>query len=465
MLKVAQSLLSSKEIWPVVVVGGGPVGLIMAMSLAKQNIKTLLIDKKTDYCSGSRAICFSQKTLEIFEDLGVLSEILKKGESWSLSHTIFREENVATLNYDDSRSDENLPSYINLQQYYLEEYLRSHLKDFDVLHALWGCEFINVEQKNEINHLTVRHDNEFYKIQSSYVIAADGVYSSVRQKLGLEFTGKVFEEKFLVADVKFESDRPSERTFWFNPKFNPGKTALMLKQPDNIWRIDFQLGWDADVEAEKDPVNFEKRIKALLGRNIPIEIVWISVYTFQSRRLEKFRHGNIFFVGDAAHQFSPFGARGAKSGIQDADTLSQKLGLVLNKAADLGLIDTYHDERAEAADINIRHTTRSLNFISPRTKMSKTFRDAVLSLSKNSPSLRKFINSGRLYSPDNFVNVHDEYYEAFLEAHQNLSEDESSFLNASLVVLLADKLEKKEIIFDAISHAKKALTVFNHLGE
>jgi 3-(3-hydroxy-phenyl)propionate hydroxylase len=209
----------------------------------------------------------------------------------------------------------------------------------------------------------------------------------------------VFKDRFLIADVIMKADYPAERWFWFDPPFHPNQSVLLHKQSDNVWRIDFQLGWDADPEEEKKPENILPRVKAMLGDQREFTLEWASIYTFQCRRMKHFRHGHLLFVGDAAHQVSPFGARGANSGFQDTDDLLWKLALVIKGQAPEALLDTYDADRTYAADENIRNSTRSTDFITPKSAVSKLFRNAALELARTQPFARKLVNSGRLSVP------------------------------------------------------------------
>jgi 3-(3-hydroxy-phenyl)propionate hydroxylase len=199
-----------------------------------------------------------------------------------------------------------------------------------------------------------------------------------------------------------KADFPAERWFWFDPPFHRKQSALLHMQPDNVWRLDFQLGWDADPEEEKKPERVIPRVQAMLGADTPFELEWVSVYTFQCRRLEQFRHGRILFAGDSAHQVSPFGARGANSGVPDADNLVWKLALVLDGKAPDSLLDSYSDERVAAAKENILNSTRSTDFITPKSEMSRVFRDAVRELAVDQPFARSLVNSGRLSTPTTY---------------------------------------------------------------
>jgi 3-(3-hydroxy-phenyl)propionate hydroxylase len=220
----------------------------------------------------------------------------------------------------------------------------------------------------------------------------------VRHALGLESKGQVFRDRFLIADVLMKADYPTERWFWFEPPFHPGGSTLLHRQADNVWRIDFQLGWDADPEVEKQPERVLPRLKQMLGER-EFELEWVSVYTFTCRRMEKFRHGRVLFAGDAAHQVSPFGARGANSGLQDADNLAWKLALVIAGKAPERLLDSYSEERVVAADENILNSTRSTDFITPKSRVSRSFRNATLGLAETCPFARRLVNSGRLSLP------------------------------------------------------------------
>jgi 3-(3-hydroxy-phenyl)propionate hydroxylase len=140
-------------------------------------------------------------------------------------------------------------------------------------------------------------------------------------------------------------------------------------------------------------------MRAALGREVPYELEWASVYTFACLRMERFRHARVLFAGDSAHGVSPFGARGANSGVQDADNLGWKLDLVLRGKAPDALLDSYASEREFAADENICNSTRATDFITPKSEISRLFRDAALDLAREHPFARRIVNSGRLSTP------------------------------------------------------------------
>ncbi len=217
--------------------------------------------------------------------------------------------------------------------------------------------------------------------------------------LGLEAEGQVFRDRFLIADIHMKSDFPTERWFWFDPPFHRNQSALLHRQADDVWRIDFQLGWDADPDEEKKPERILPRLARCWARRRSSTSSGRASTRSSAARMQRFRHGRVIFAGDAAHVVSPFGARGANSGIQDTDNLVWKLELVLSGRARERLLDTYDAERTFAADENILNSTRSTDFITPKSKVSRTFRDAVLSLAKKHAFARRLVNSGRLSVP------------------------------------------------------------------
>ena len=383
---------------PVVIVGAGPVGMTLALDLAQQGIRVVLLDDDNKLSAGSRAICFAKRTLEIFDRLGVGDEMIAKGVSWNVGKVFCKEDHVYTFNLLCEDGHQR-PAFVNLQQYYVEGYLCDAVMLQPNIAVCWKNKVIAVDNRADGVALTVESANGTYALIADYVIACDGSLSSVRQALGLESKGQTFRDRFLIADVKMTAPFPTERWFWFDPPFHPNQSVLLHKQPDNVWRIDFQLGWDADPEEEKKPERVRPRVQALLGAETEFELEWISVYTFACMRMEKFRHGRVLFAGDSAHLVSPFGARGANSGIQDVDNLAWKLVRVLGGEAPDRLLDTYACEREFAADENILNSTRATDFITPKSEISKLFRDAVLALAKDQPFARRIVNSGRLSTP------------------------------------------------------------------
>lgn len=372
--------------------------MTLALDLAQQNIPVVILDDDDKLSSGSRAICFAKRTLEIWDRLGVGDAMVAKGVSWNVGKVFFRDAPIYSFDLLDEEGHQR-PAFINLQQYYAEGFLFDAVAQTPQIDVRWHSRVVGVENNSEGVNLTVTTPDGTHVINADYVVACDGSRSAIRKLLGLESKGQTFRDRFLIADVKMTAPFPSERWFWFDPPFHPNQSVLLHRQPDNVWRIDFQLGWDADPEEEKKPERVRPRVQALLGAGAEFEFEWISVYTFACMRMERFRHGRVLFAGDSAHLVSPFGARGANSGVQDADNLGWKLGRVVAGNAPDTLLDSYAQEREYAADENILNSTRATDFITPKSEISCVFRNAVLELANEHPFARKLVNSGRLSLP------------------------------------------------------------------
>ncbi len=386
----------------VVIIGAGPVGLAAAIDLAQRGVPVLVLDENDRVSHGSRAICFAKRTLEILDRLGCGDVTTDTGVTWDHGRVFFGEREIFSFNLLPEDGHKR-PAFINLQQYYIEQFLVERAQAL----AAEGAP-LEIRGRNRVEAVGAHSDHVRleietpegpYALHADWLIACDGANSPTRRMMGMDFVGRVFEDNFLIADVVMDADFPTERWFWFDPPFNRGQSALLHKQPDNVWRIDLQLGWDIDREAEKSPERVIPRLKAMLGEDVDFSLEWVSIYTFQCRRMERFRHGRVIFAGDAAHQVSPFGARGANSGLQDVDNLCWKLARVIAGQSPERLLDSYDWERVYGADENILNSTRSTEFITPKSETSRLFRDAVLDLAEHHAFARPMVNSGRLSVP------------------------------------------------------------------
>jgi len=399
---------------PLVVIGAGPIGLSVALDCARRGIQVLLLDDNNTVSVGSRAVCYAKRPLEIWDRLGVAAPLVDKGVRWQVGKVFLEDEQVYRFDLLPE-SGHKMPAMINLQQYYVEQTLVDACEAHALVDTGWKHKVVAIAQADDHARLTVETPDGRYDMLADWVIACDGANSDTRKMVGAQFTGQFFEDRFLIADVvlkpgvlaqaqgKQRLGAEPERWFWFDPPFHRGQSVLLHKQSDDVWRIDFQLGRDADPEAEKQPERVIPRIQAMLGPELPFELEWVSVYQFACRRIDNFRYGRVIFAGDAAHQVSPFGARGANTGIQDVDNLAWKLKLVLDGQAPPALIESYHEERAFAADDNLLNSTRATDFISPKSPVSLRYRNAVLELASTEAFARPLINSGRLSMPTPYL--------------------------------------------------------------
>ena len=384
---------------PVVIAGAGPVGLAAAIDLASQGIASVVLDDNDVVSIGSRAICWAKRTLEIFDRLGVGERMVAKGVVWKIGRVYHRDRELYRFDLLPE-GGHKMPAFINLQQYYVEQYLVERALEFPGLIDLrWKNRLATVSQTGDAVAIGVETPDGSYRLDAEWLIAADGARSTVRSVLGLPFEGRTFEEKFLIVDVRLAADYPSDRRFWFQPTFDRGESALMHRQPDDVFRIDFQLGWEADSDAEREPGRVLERVRRIVGPDVECELEWCSVYTFRCNRMPRFVDGRVLFVGDAAHIVSPFGARGGNGGIQDTDNLCWKLARVIRGEAPRALIDTYNTERVHGADENLLNSSRTTTFMTPKSAVEHQFRDGVLALAPTHGFARQLVNSGRLSKP------------------------------------------------------------------
>jgi 3-(3-hydroxy-phenyl)propionate hydroxylase len=386
----------------IVIVGGGPVGLSLAALLAAKGIYSIVIEADAGYCTGSRAICLSRRSLEIMSWIGAESAIKAKALPWTEGRSFYQETEVLNFSMLHDPGQRFFPM-VNLQQYYVEQFaLEAGLayKDADgkcFIDVYWGSRLTDIQRESSLVTLTTSKDSDQSQetISCQYLIACDGGRSFVREQLGLSLKGIQYEGRYVIVDVVQKTKRPTERLAWFDPPSNPGSTILMHRQPDDIWRIDYQLRDDEDpVEAIK-PENVLPRIRSHLkwiGETEPWEPLWISIYNAKCLTLDEYRHGPVFFAGDAAHLVPIFGVRGLNSGIDDIGNLAWKLASVVKGESPDSLLNTYSNERREAALINIDYGSKSTEFMAPPSVGFKLMREATLRLAQSTPEVRTLIN-------------------------------------------------------------------------
>ena len=397
---------------PIVIVGGGPVGLALALDLGRRGQPVTLLNRLDFIAAGSKAICFSKRSLDIFDRLGVGDAMVARGVTWNVGK-VFRGADPDPVYQFDLLpvKDQKRPAFINIQQYHVETILAEAVARAPAVDMRWGHAVVGVDAGPDGVALEIDAGGARYTLQADWVVACDGSRSTIRDALHLDFEGRVFEDNFLIADIRMKREAPSERWFWFDPSFNPGQSALLHKQPDDVWRLDFQLGWNIDRAAAVKPENVERYVRAMLGDDVEFEQEWYSVYTFQCRRMARFVHDRVIFAGDSAHLVSPFGARGCNGGLADADQLGWKLERIVRGASPASLLESYDAEAVTTADENILNSSRATDFLTPKTPISRVFRDAVLELARTETFARPFVNSGRLSTavayPDSPLNTPD----------------------------------------------------------
>jgi 2-polyprenyl-6-methoxyphenol hydroxylase-like FAD-dependent oxidoreductase len=381
---------------PVAIIGAGPVGMALAALLAQYRIHSIVFDKAPHLLKkGSKACLIQGDILEILEKLGCADVIAEEGIHWRVAHTYLKNIELITQTYPERVG---FSQFVNISQYRIEQQLENHLNASPFCSLLWQYDVKEIQQHEQSTTLSFSTPTGHYHDRFRYVIACDGVHSKMRELAGQEFSGYTHQNRFLITDIRAQIPLRKERHFWFDPPFHPGKQLVMHPQPNNIWRIDWQLEENADIVAEKENGQLDQRIRKVIG-NIPYKIEWLSTYRFNQKVIDRFRIGNLFFAGDAAHSLPPYGSRGMNSGIQDADNLAWKLRWVLAGWSSDSLLDSYHDERRAAALENLRLTEATMKFIAPDARLTKVKRNLILFIARIFPSARGWIDHGKMAEP------------------------------------------------------------------
>jgi len=385
---------------PVVIAGGGPVGMALALGLANHGVASVILEADDTVCVGSRAACISRRSLEIVERLGALPAFLAKGLAWTGGRSFYRTEEVFRFEMPhDAR--QKLPPMINLEQYYIEQYLldaigRRNAAAPGLIDIRWGTELTGISQDGAGVTLQARNALGRYTLRGQWLAACDGGQSFVRKSLGLALEGTAYEGRYVIIDIALPSKHPTERRAWFDPPWNPGSTVLMHRQPDDIWRIDYQLRAGQRTEEALTPeavTEFVQRHLDAIGEgHLPWKTVWTSVYRAGAMTLRDYRHGRILFAGNAAHAMPIFGVRGLNSGFDDADNLAWKLAFVARGLSDAALLDSYSHERIGAFHVNAENAMRSTEFMSPPSRGFDLLREAALSLAGAHRGIAQLIN-------------------------------------------------------------------------
>ena len=379
---------------PVVIVGGGPVGLLTALDLLRHGVRPIIIEGDDGIAWSSRAICISRRSMEMLDRAGAGDAFRSKALGWTRGQTYYRDELVFELEMPSPAWSRHTP-FVNLQQCFTEQFLLDALAATGHADIRWGTRVTALEQTADGVRLGLADGQAAGVLDASWVVAADGGRSTCRDLLGLKLKGTSYEGRYLIVDIEIGRDRPVERQVWFDAPSNPGSTVILHVQPDRFWRLDFQLAEGEDAEAALEDDSLRTRIAghlAMMGETAPWRLHWKSVYRAHCLTLDDYRHGRVVFAGDAAHLVPIFGVRGLNSGLDDAHNLGWKLALVAQGRASPALLDSYTQERLAAARENIAQGTKSTWFMSPPTAGFALMRDAVLSLAGRHPSLRPLIN-------------------------------------------------------------------------
>jgi len=383
---------------PVVVAGAGPVGMAVALGLAQRGIDVVVVEGARQVSFGSRAICVSRHSLEVADRLGFGEKITDISLEWEGGRSFYRDAEVMRFRMPNEAHAVRGPM-INVSQSEFEQVMVETLAAHPRVQLFWGAKVTGVTQLDGgVVEVEVTSEDEAATVttlRTEWLVAADGGRSAVRDALGLRLQGQSYEGRYVIADIHWQSDLPAERMVWFDPPSNPGSTVIMHQQPNDIWRIDYQLAPTDDAEEETR----EERIKARianhltwLGDDRPWRLEWHGFYKARALALDSFTHDRVLFAGDAAHLVPIFGVRGLNSGMEDAETLAWTLASVLHGKADAAILETYSHERHDAWEQNIANAGKSTLVMTPGTYGYRATRDALLALASVREEFSHLIN-------------------------------------------------------------------------
>ena len=368
----------------VVIVGSGPSGMVTALELARHGVASVVLSAELQFSQGSRAICFTRRSMEILQQVGVAERMTEGGLPWRFGNSFYRGQRVFRMEAPHDPDDRFFP-IINVQQQYMEEYLHDACQANPLIELRWGNQVVQVEQQDGYARVTVDTPEGEYQLESDWVVAADGGRSPIRSAMELQMEGASYEGFFVIADIKIDLPLPTERLAYFDPEWNPGNTILMHREPNGIWRVDYQLPVGETPEEALRPESLKARIDAQLEMigfgGTPWEMDWSSVYSARTLTLPDYLHGSVIFTGDAAHLLPIFGVRGANTAFQDAQSLAWHLAFVVKGLAGPQLLANHSAERVGAAREIIDEAGKSTRFMTPPSAGFRLLRDAVLSLS------------------------------------------------------------------------------------
>lgn len=378
----------------VAIVGAGPVGLVAALALARGGVRSVVLERNSTFNDGSRAICIARQSFHILERLGAVEPFVAKALGWTTGRSFYRGRQILEFAMPHSEDEKYLPMY-NLQQQYIEQYLWQAAARRPEIELRWQSEVTDIEDAEGGVTLQVTDPLRSYRLDAAWVLAADGARSVVRARRGLRLEGENYEGRYVIADVQMAHDYPTIRRALFDPACMPGATVLIHRQPDNIWRIDYQLGAGESAQEATREATVRSRVGAVLaeiGHGGGWELEWWSVYSANTLALADYRDGRVFFIGDSAHIVPIFGVRGLNNGLADAENIGWKLAMVINGGACSSLLDSYTPERRGATLDVFANASRSARFMTPPTPGWRLMRDAALSLALEHPFAGQFAN-------------------------------------------------------------------------
>lgn len=380
---------------PVAIVGAGPIGMVLALLLAKSGVASVILESEAQVSEGSRAVALTRRSQEILQLAGAIGPFVKNGLAWDTGRSYYKGREIYRMVIPHDDNDRYKPVLNNSQQYW-EEYLVNACAREPLINLRWQTKFASFEELADRVILTLDTPEGEYTLAARWLVACDGGRSAVRRFMGLRLDGVGFEGKFVITDFRAKDmNLSTERRAFFDPPWLMGNTVIVHRQPNDIWRFDYRVPDGEDPSYTLAPDTIAERTKLimdLIDRDVPWELDWATIYSANTKTLDRYRHGRVLFAGDAAHLLPVFGVRGANTGLQDAENLAWKLGLVEGKGASPELLDSYSDERVMAAREICDEAGKSTRLMDPPSRGYRVMRKVVLSFSLTQDFCKELLN-------------------------------------------------------------------------
>ncbi|WP_329137249.1 FAD-dependent monooxygenase [Streptomyces sp. NBC_01476] len=346
---------------PVIVAGAGPVGLTLALALARRDVPVILLDEAevlgdADGLRRARTAVLGPATASLVERLG-FPTLRQESSTWTAWRTVRRRTEVLRVDFGPDPADAPL----HIAQHRLERGLRDALLNCGSVRIVAGCRVDAVEQDARGVTVHTRGSHETWW-RGSFLVGCDGARSTVRKLLGVRFPGRTAVDRHAVAVLRAELPEPGVALLHRDPPGAPaGQEITARPLPDGQWRLD----WLLPVESRQlTPDALVERVRAALtawcGHVVPYELTGSADYPVHQRLARRWRAGRAFLAGDAAHVMGALGAQSVEEGLRDAENLSWKLALAWHDGASKLLLNSYEAERRGAVGARLRATDQAL---------------------------------------------------------------------------------------------------------
>ncbi|SFV03323.1 3-(3-hydroxy-phenyl)propionate hydroxylase [Polaromonas sp. YR568] len=381
--------LPGEEHFPVVIVGAGPTGLMLANLLGVQGVNALVIERNTNTVGEPRAVTIDDESLRTVQATGLISEVLPNVvQGYGVHYYSWRGKVFARI--EPNAMDHGFPKRNAFRQQVLVGQLRDGLQRFAGSAIWFGHELVKFRDEGDAGeavHLELRHDGATKHISCNWLVACDGGRSGVREQLGITLTGSTYDEKWLIVDLlERNSAFRHTRTYC-----DPARPAIRLPGPDGTLRYEFMLHEGEDPDEMLDEARVRSWIHAREPADAQLPITRKVVYAFHARVAGRWKLGRVLLAGDAAHLTPPFAGQGMNSGVRDAANLAWKLAAVVQGRLPAALLESYEQERKPHAWSLIQMAVRIGTFMQPKSALAAMLTQGALKFFSVLPPVRDYV--------------------------------------------------------------------------